>query len=127
MIGQLRYKCIKVPLKNILKNPSDIVIIENAVQRTHQILIKTYQLVRLWALNQVNSNSWNGIGIVHFKTAFRVIKNNSRKSKSDQTDLLFNQFSTLFNVLFTQDDKVDAKNITNILVKIRVVIRTNGR
>jgi len=32
MDNQLRYKCIKVPLKNIIRNPSHINTIDDAVQ-----------------------------------------------------------------------------------------------
>ena len=46
------YKHIKVPLKNIVQ-AIHIPKIEDAVLRTNMIVIKGYQLARLWALKEV--------------------------------------------------------------------------
>jgi len=129
MDNQLRYKCIKVPLKNIIKDPDNnnsppynnpyIITINDAVQRTHRIIIKSYQLIRLWALNQVNSNSWKEIDVERFesaiKTTFRVIRRDSRQRKTDETNELFIELSSLFELLFTDKDKEDGSYLTNIL------------
>jgi len=123
MDKQLRYKCIKVPLKNIIKDPSHINAIDDAVQRTHRIIIKSYQLIRLWALNRVNSNSWDWEDNKHFKngfesaikTAFRVIKSKSKPSKTGKTNELFIELSSLFYELFTDEDKENGANLTQIL------------
>ena len=46
------YKCIKVPLKKILKDSKNIDKIEDCVNRANKIIIKAYQLLRLWILNE---------------------------------------------------------------------------
>ena len=53
------YKCLKIPIKNILKNQDNTKILstlENAVLRTNKIVIKTYLLLRLWILEKYHSN-----------------------------------------------------------------------
>lgn len=46
------YRCIKLSLKNIIKDNEDIDNIFDCVVRTNKITIKTYQLLRLWVLNK---------------------------------------------------------------------------
>jgi len=53
------YKCIKVPIKNILKkqdNTKILNILEDAVLRTNKIIIKTYLLLRLWSLEKYHTS-----------------------------------------------------------------------
>ena len=112
MNKSLRYKCVKVPLKSILSDyETNVSKIEEAVQRTHKIVTKAYQLVRLWTLKRVKSNSWDTIEEEHFKTAFKVVRKDARKSKS----ILFQEFKMLFEECFKEEDKEDGNNLTNVL------------
>ncbi len=112
----LRYKCIKIPLKNILLDyETNVSKIEDAIQRTHRIVIKAYQLVRLWALKRVKNNSWDGIEENHFKVAFKVIRSDARKSKTTTPTDLFQEFQELFDDTFEETDKENGRNLTNIL------------
>ncbi len=47
-----QYKCVKVPLHKIVIEPRSIEIIDDAVIRTNKIVIKAYQLVRLWIITK---------------------------------------------------------------------------
>ena len=54
------YLCLKVPLKKILLSKENVLTIEDAVLRTHRIVIKAYQLVRLWSLKKVEEAEKRG-------------------------------------------------------------------
>ena len=49
------YKCVKIPLKNILKYPDpDLQRFDEIVQRTNRVIIKSYQVLRLYILVHYN-------------------------------------------------------------------------
>lgn len=80
------YKCIKLPLKHIFinnntNNNTNNSIIEDAVNRTNQIVIKAYQLIKLWILTKYNKGNVLSITKETFNFAFRVIMKNSKKCK----------------------------------------------
>ena len=55
------YLCLKVPNKLIIRYKKDVSIIDDAVQRTHRIVIKAYQLVRLWSLKKIEEAEGSSI------------------------------------------------------------------
>ena len=105
-----KYKCIKVPLKKILKDENAINTIVDAVERTNKIVIKTYLLLRLWLLDHYHSD-----GIIPIITTdtislcIRTLKIKIKKPKDNQTEL-FNEFNSLYEF-----EKEDAYNLNEIL------------
>ena len=101
------YKCIKVPLDNIIKNHEHIKIISDAALRTHKIIIKAYQLVRLWILTKFHNNEQiPKIDRKTFATAFRAIKLDIRGEKPE----LLEEFEKLITF-----EKEDASQLSQIL------------
>jgi hypothetical protein len=101
------YKTIKIPLKNIIKDNNHICIINSAVERTHKIVIKAYQLLRLWILDNytydkkqpiINKNTIN--------TIFKVIMTNTSKNNTD----LYKDLDVLFKF-----DKENGNQLTQVL------------
>jgi len=102
-----KYKCIKIPLKKILKDKDDSHVISDAALRTHKIIVKAYQLVRLWILTKFHNNEIiPTITRETFATAFRSIKLKSRGKKSE----LLQEFDILFSF-----EKEDASQLTQVL------------
>ena len=103
------YKCIKMPLHKLLINNDHSLIINEAVFRTHKIIIKAYQLVRLWILCKYNQGDIiPKINKDTFCTAFRVIKKNSIGKESE----LYKQFNNLYSF-----EKEDASQLTQVLTQ----------
>ena len=76
------YKCIKLPLNKIM-NQEHIHILDNAVLRTHKIVIKAYQLLRLWILDNYEKSKFiPNINKDTFCTAIRVIKLKQNKNNN---------------------------------------------
>ena len=50
-----KYRTIKCSLKSILKNELNQTKLFDACYRTHQIVIHTYQFLRLWILNKYHN------------------------------------------------------------------------
>jgi hypothetical protein len=51
------YRCIKVPLKSIVKEETTIDYLFDCVVRANKITIKTYQLLRLWVLDKYHNDA----------------------------------------------------------------------
>ena len=49
------YKCLKIPLKNILTDDTPIEIIQNAINRANNLSSNTYILLRLWVLHKYHN------------------------------------------------------------------------
>jgi hypothetical protein len=102
-----KYKSIKIPLQRILKNTEQKTIIDDAALRTHKIIVKSYQLVRLWILFKYhNGDKIPTINKNTFSSAFRAIKKKTRGKESS----LMKEFEQLYSF-----DKEDASQLTQIL------------
>jgi len=52
------FKCVKVPLKHIIKHPDiNIPKINDTVIKAHKFMIHTLQFIKLYLLDYYNSNS----------------------------------------------------------------------
>ena len=52
------YKCVKVPIKHILKNPDiNLTKINNTVVKANKIVIHVLQFMKLYLLNYFNNNN----------------------------------------------------------------------
>ena len=106
-----KYRHIKLPLRTIVREPHHVLIIEDAVQRVNRLVVKAYQLVRLWSLQMIENGSWrrmidegkNPIEKKHFRTAFRVIRSDSiipprgdENSEAESRLKLLREFQDLF-------------------------------
>ena len=49
------YKCLKIPLKNILTDDTPIEIIQHAINRANNLSSNTYILLRLWILHKYHN------------------------------------------------------------------------
>ncbi len=118
--SNIAYRCVKLPITHILRNQQQhLPIIQDAVHRTHRIVIKTYQLIRLWLLTRYHQqkpmNDDNTatdmpttITKQTFFTAMRVIMKNSYQSKKPSA--LYRELSKLYTF-----EKEDGKFLTQIL------------
>ena len=101
------YKCVKIPLNLILDNKDHFSIINDAVVRTNKIVIKSYQLLRLWILKHYSNNGFiPKINTKTITTIFQVINNNSYTNDSQ----LFKDFHSLFTF-----DKENGSQLTQVL------------
>ena len=99
-----KYKCIKLPLSHILKNQQHKAIINDAA---FKIVIKAYQLIRLWLLTKFDNNeTLPKVNRNTFSVAFRCLKLKSQGKKSD----LFKEFESIHHF-----QKEDASQLTQIL------------
>jgi len=113
------YKCIKVSLKKILKRQEDLAIIEDAVNRTHRITIKTYQLMKLHILNEYHAKK--DIPTIDENFVFLIqqaIINPKGKRLTDKKDLV-KKLSELYPFGFE-----DGTHLKQVLDYIRTEIVT---
>jgi hypothetical protein len=104
------YKCIKVPLHKIIRDTDHIDTIFDCVVRTNKIIIKTYQLLRLWILDKYhNDEDIPKITEKTIKTCIKAILKPSSGPKTKDNDLL-DQFKSLYS--FEQEN---GKNLSSIL------------
>jgi hypothetical protein len=112
-----KYKCIKKSFLKILKKNNDYSNfvydkIYDAMIRTNNITIKTYQLLRLWVLNKYHNNI--NIPLITENTIRMCIKSILKPSKGpkpkDNNLLLLNEFINTHNF-----DLEDGTNICKIL------------
>ena len=121
-----KYKTIKYTLDSILakdKNKKTILdekILFNAVFRTHQVIIHTYQFLRLWILDKYHNNK--DISIITddtIKMAFKVLVKSSQGPKPKGSNLkLYDEFTTFYNDQYCKlnyDNKLDGSNLSSIL------------
>ena len=103
------YKCIKLPLKNVVSDKSDRKIILSAVSRTNKIIVKTYLLLRLWILNKYHTN--NIIPKITEDTIITCMQTlNLHSYNSTKEKPLYNEFKELIEL-----EQEDGSNLTQIL------------
>lgn len=108
-----QYKCVKVPLHKIVIEPRSIEIIDDAVIRTNKIVIKAYQLVRLWIITKYKeTESVPKIDQKTFALAIRVIQKKQKKC----TDPLYLELQKLYEF-----EKEDNSNLTHVLARYTTI------
>ena len=89
-----KYRTIKCSLKSISKNELNQTKLFDACYRTHQIVIHTYQFLRLWILNKYHNKQ--EIPIITddtIKMAFKSLLKDSQGPKPKGTNLtLYNEY-----------------------------------
>ena len=107
------YKCIKVPLKYIICDTKKLLILSDAVTRANKIVIKSYQLLRLFLLSKYHDAAT--IPIVNKKLLnmiFNIIQSNSNTIK-DSTTSVYKELEALFTSHIT--DKENGKGLSQVL------------
>lgn len=122
------YKCLKIPLKNILlPNSNHKETIFSAVVRANKIIVKTYLLLRLWVLDKYHSGQ--EIPLIDQSTIITCIQTiNSKSYKSTRKKPLYVEFRNLYD--FDQEDGTNLVQILNykattILTMIENNIKAN--
>ncbi len=124
-----KYKTLKCNLLQIIKNKDDISTIFDAVIRTHKIVTHTYQFLRLFILCNYKKNKeiikiTDDVIKMVFKTLIQ--KSAGPKPKGNNLKILneFNDFFSKYERLYFTE-KIDGKNLSQILNYISVDILTN--
>lgn len=125
-----KYKTIKCSLKSIVKNELNQTKLFDACYRTHQIVIHTYQFLRLWILNKYHNKK--EIPIITddtIKMAFKSLLKDSQGPKPKGTNLnLYNEFKKLYDDEYKKlnyENKLDGVNLSQILSYMSIDMLTN--
>lgn len=125
-----KYKTIKCSIKSIIKNELDQTKLFDVCYRTHQIVIHTYQFLRLWILNKYHNKQI--IPIITndtIKMAFKALIKESQGPKPKGTNLiLYNEFKKFYDDEYKNleyETKLDGKNLSQILCYMSVDMLTN--
>ena len=116
-----KYRCIKIPLKKIIKKKKYKKKIFDCVVRTNKIIIKTYQLLRLWVLSKYRKKKEiPKITRDIIKMCMKSIVNKSAGQKPKGINLnYYNEFTNLYSF-----DLEDGTNLSQILSYNAVTILT---
>ena len=126
-----KYRTIKCSIKSIIKPELDINKLFDACYRTHQIVIHTYQFLRLWILDKYHNNNKIIPNITDdtIKMAFKALIKESQGPKPKGSNLdLYNEFIKLNNDQYKHlnyDIKLDGKNLSSILAYMATDMITN--
>ena len=114
-----KFKCIKLQLKDILKNTEDKKIIFSSVVRTNKIIIKAYLLLKLWILDKYHNT--DSIPFIDQNTILACINSIKIKSSAntDKAKLLLEEFKSLYTF-----EKEDGSYLTQVLVYKSVTMLT---
>ena len=125
-----KYRTIKCSLESIVKNELNQSKLFNACYRTHQIVIHTYQFLRLWILNKYHNKK--DIPIITddtIKMAFKSLLKDSQGPKPKGTNLdLYNEFKKLYDDEYKKlnyENKLDGVNLSQILGYMSIDMLTN--
>ena len=125
-----KYRTIKCSLKSISKNELNQTKLFDACYRTHQIVIHTYQFLRLWILNKYHNKQ--EIPIITddtIKMAFKSLLKDSQGPKPKGTNLsLYNEFKKLYDDEYKKlnyEIKLDGVNLSQILCYMAIDMLTN--
>ena len=112
-----KYRCIKLPIQNILKSDIPIDVLErinDAVSRTNTITTNSYFLLRLWVLQKYHNNQ--EIPIITEDTIRMSMKSLVKASAGPKPKgnnlALLQEFQNIGNSIFTLQD---GKNLSAIL------------
>jgi hypothetical protein len=125
-----KYRTVKCSLVSILKNKNNASILFDATNRTNQIIIYTYQFLRLWILYNYKNNS--NIPIITedtIKMVFKTltIKSSGPKLKGSNLEI-FNNFNIFYEDNYKKNNnikKINGKNLSQILNYTATDILTN--
>jgi hypothetical protein len=126
-----KYRTIKCSFKTIYKQDFNTNKLFDACFRTHQIVIHTYQFLRLWILDKYHNNNKNIPNITDdtIKMAFKSLIKESQGPKPKGSNLeIYNEFIKLYNdqyKLLNYDIKLDGKNLSQILCYMSIDMITN--
>ena len=126
-----KYKTVKCSIKTIIKPNLDKNKLFDACFRTHQIVIHTYQFLRLWILDKYHNNNKIIPNITDdtIKMAFKSLIKESQGPKPKGSNLdLYNEFIKLYNEQYKHlnyDIKLDGKNLSQILSYMSIDMITN--
>ena len=125
-----KYKVIKISLKQILKNTTDINKLNNIIIRTNKLIIHTYQFLRLWILNKYHKRQ-NVPKITKdiIKMAFKVLTTKSQGPKPKGTNLSsYNELTNFYDTIYSKlgyNDKLSGLNLSQIINYMCVDMITN--
>ena len=126
-----KYKTVKCSFKTIHKQDFNTNKLFDACFRTHQIVIHTYQFLRLWILDKYHNNN----KIIPYitddtiKMAFKSLIKESQGPKPKGSNFeLYNEFIKLYNEQYKNlnyNTKLDGKNLSQILSYMSIDMITN--
>ena len=128
-----KYRTVKCSLNSILKNKKYYDKLFDATNRTHQLVIHTYQFLRLWILDKYEQSSNNiDIPIITEDTIYMAFKalikeSSGPKPKGSNLELL-NEFNKFYEKKYKKlgyDNKIDGVNLSQILNYMKVDMITN--
>jgi len=115
-----KYKTVKCSLNSIFKDINYYNTLFDATNRTNQIIIHTYQFLRLWILDKYRKNI--DIPIITedtIKMAIKTLIKNSCGPKPKGHNLeLYNQFNSFYNIKYKKlgyTNKISGNNLSQIL------------
>ena len=124
-------RVVKTALPNIILDTNNREIINDAVNRSHEITIHAYMFIRLYILNLYH----NGKDIPHIDRNFIFVaisclinkKSCGPKVKGDNLKLLneFNKFYSSTYKYLGYKNKINGSNLTHILDNLETTIMTN--
>jgi len=123
-------RTVKTSFKSIIKPELNQEIIFDAVNRTHQIVIHTYQILRLWILNKYHSNEIIPIITTDIiSMAMKALVPQSAGPKPKGTNLnYYNEFLLFYNDTYKSlnyETKISGSNLSQILGYMTTDIITN--
>ena len=125
-----KYRTVKCPLNFIVKDELNQAILFDACYRTHQIIIHTYQLLRLWILDKYHNNE--SIPIITtdtIKMAFKaLVKKSSGNTPKNNNELLYKEFLQLYETTYKDlnyNIKLDGLHLSHILNYMSIDMVTN--
>ncbi len=125
-----KYRTMKCSLKSILNHNFDINKLIDACFRTNQIVIHTYQILRLWLLDKYHNNKDIPIIVEStIKMAFKALLKDSQgpKPKGDNLNL-YNEFKIFHDNEYKNlnyAEKIDGVNLSSILDYMATDMITN--
>jgi hypothetical protein len=125
------YKCIKCPIKNIIKDDNALYRIKDAVIKTNKIIISTYQFMKLYCLHELKVTQSLPIIDKNFvNKCIMVVSNGDNRGPplKCENKILFEKLSKFYDKEFKQlcvGEKQSSKKINQILNYSIVVIITS--
>jgi hypothetical protein len=125
-----KYRTVKCSLQSIIKPTLYMNKLLDACFRTHQIIIHTYQILRLWVLQKYhNKQIIPQITEDTIKMAFKSLIKDSQGPKPKGTNLdLYNELKKLHDDEYTKlnyENKLDGKILSQILSYMATDMLTN--
>ncbi len=125
-----KYRTVKCSLNEIFKDKKYYDTLFDATNRTHQLVIHTYQFLRLWILDKHRKNKdIPNITKDTIYMAFKALIKESSGPKPKGSNLeLLNEFNKFYENKYKKlgyDDKIDGVNLSQILNYMKVDIITN--